>query len=306
LIKSPWIPILIGLGLQVLGTFLLLFIPETLHFKLSPSADLSLSPVSNPEPSTKQTSFLPALKTNFRDTLTRLYSATKVLRSLPIILLLISFVTSPFGRVSSELSMRYISNRYNWTLAQAGFLLSLRAFINILLLLAIIPLISSFLLSRLRLSSNHKDLLLVQASAIFLIFGSAIMGFAPTIGIGITGMVIWTLGTGFTALTRSLITSLVQKRHVGALYAAISIVETCSMMLGGPVQASLYALGLKWRGMWEGLPYFMLAGISAVAGVAVWWFGLLMKGRLEEGAVRLGDEVEEEEDLLEAEFQDDV
>lgn len=119
-------------------------------------------------------------------------------------------------------------------------------------------------------------------------------------------MVIWTLGTGFTALTRSLITSLVQKRHVGALYAAISIVETCSMMLGGPVQASLYALGLKWRGMWEGLPYFMLAGISAVAGVAVWWFGLLMKGRLEEGAVRLGDEVEEEEDLLEAEFQDDV
>jgi hypothetical protein len=305
--RSPWIPILLGLALLVFGTSLIVFIPETLHLKLSESAEPT--PDSSSDTGTSptkidNTSFYAAVKTNVSDALKRLYGATKVLHSLPVLLLLVSFITGPFGRVSGDMSMRYISNRFHWQLRQAGFLLSLRAFINLLLLVAILPLLSHYLVSRLSFSPKAKDLILAQGSVLLLILGAALMGAAPTIGLGITAMIIWTLGTGFVALTRSLITGLVDHQHVGRLYAAIAVIEVSCAMAAGPIQAALYAVGLKWRGIWQGLPYFSLAFISLVAGIAVWTFGILMRKKMNEGEIRLGDDEGDGDVALETEDED--
>lgn len=105
------------------------------------------------------------------------------------------------------------------------------------------------------------------------------MGLAPTVGVGICAMIVWTLGAGFSSLTRSLITTLVDQQHVGRLYAAISIVETTGMLVAGPIMAGLYALGLKWGGVWQGMPFLCLAVIAVVAGVAVWSFGWMTRGK---------------------------
>jgi hypothetical protein len=209
---------------------------------------------------------------------------------------------APFSKHALGLSIRYVSNRFHWTLRKTAFLLSLRAGINIVLLLVILPSISYLLISKLHYTSKTKDLFLARSSIIFLTIGSLLIASSPTISLTILGLSVWTLGTGFSSLTRSLITTLVDQQHVGRLYAAIAVVETVGGLIAGPTLAALYALGLKWKGDWVGLPYFLLAGISLIGALGVWSFGCV--GRRErrgepEGEGEYRDDVDGDRILLE-------
>ena len=213
------------------------------------------------------------LVTNIR----RVREAARVVKSLPILLLLVTFLQQPFGSQSVGLSVRYISKRFSWKLYQTGFLLSLRALVNIILLLGIIPLISHILAKRFHYSPKAKDLLLAQVSAIFLVAGAAIVAASPNVVFTIFGLLTWTMGTAFTSLCRSLITTLVDKQHVGRLYSVIAMVETVGGLIAGPSLAGFFALGLKWKGLWIGLPFFAVAAITLIAGFGVWCFGCLTR-----------------------------
>ena len=118
--------------------------------------------------------------------------------------------------------------------------------------------------------------------------GALIFAASPTIGLTIIGLVVYTLGGGFGALTRSLITTLVDKEHIARLYAAIAVVEVISSLAAGPSLAALYAVGLKFKGPWIALPYYALAIICFIGGLGVWCFGFLTKKQEEE--MPYGDE----------------
>jgi MFS family permease len=232
-------------------------------------------------------SFFVAVKSQVMESLEQVYGSLSVLRSLPILLLLVSFLIQPFTRQSVDLSIRYVSNRFHWKLREAGFLLSLRACINFVLLLALLPGLSRYLTKCLHFSSTGKDLLLAQLSVVVLVIGSLLIAISPTIVLTIIGMVIFTLGNGTTALTRSLVTSLVDQEHVGRLYAAIGLVETLGSLTAGPTLAALYSLGLQLQGPWVGLPFFALAIVCFVGAIGIWSFGYLARnhpsGRLPSG-----------------------
>jgi hypothetical protein len=186
-------------------------------------------------------------------------------------------MVEPVGRQSMELSLRYISKRFSWPLRQTGFLLSLRAFVNFVLLLGILPAWPFYLTERLHFSAKTKDLTLARYSAVMLLVGASVFAASPTVGLTIIGSVIFTLGGGFVALTRSLITTLVDKEHIARLYAAIAIVEILSSLAAGPSIAALYAAGLKLKGPWLTLSFYVLASLCFVSGLGVWCLGLLRK-----------------------------
>jgi len=279
--SSPWIPLVSGLGVIALGVIPALFISETLH--LRPSAkDLTeeVAPESDSSRSIhsrKSTGFFSLLKSQATDALKRIRESTSVLHSLPVLLLLVPFITTPFGPQSTELSLRFISKRFSWNLAQTNLILSLRAVVNLILLLAILPGTSYYLTEHLHFSSKEKDLHLGRVSAILLVIGSLLVGWSPNIVLTISGLVVTTLGTGFVSLVRALITTLVDKEHVGRLYAAIAVVETTTALLAGPTVAGLYSLALKLKGWWIGLPFFGIATIYLMGGLAIWCFGFLKK-----------------------------
>lgn len=127
------------------------------------------------------------------------------------------------------------------------------------------------------MSAKAKDLALARYSAVMLFVGALVFAASPTIGLTIIGLVIFTLGGGFVALTRSLITTLVDKEHVARLYAAIAIVEILSSLAAAPSIAGLYAAGLKLKGPWLALPFYVLAFVCFVSGIGVWCFKLLRK-----------------------------
>jgi hypothetical protein len=290
---------------MIFGTFIVLFMPETLHLRVSPSTGQLISP-SPAERNTSQqqadsSTAITTVKSQIKDALTRTYNATTILKSKSVLLLLLTFIANPFCSQSIGLSVRYISKRFTWKIRQTMILLSLRAFVNIILLLVLIPLISRFLINRLGLSSKGKDLCLARSSALFLAAGSIFLAASDTIPLTILSLVIWTLGTGFASLTRSLITTLVDQAHVGKLYAAITIVETLGALIAGPFLNWLYKVGLGKGGMWVGMPFYCLAVVCGVAGTGVWCFGAIEKDsfRAKSGYVRVDGRGEDCLDVLE-------
>jgi hypothetical protein len=288
MVKSPWIPILLGAAVLVFGTILINFIPETLNLRANSEAP---TPESRSEISIKlgDSILTPSIKSQLHDSWKSLAESVTILNSIPVILLLATFVVAPFSGISSDLSVRFVSNRFAWSLSHAGYLLALRALMNIIVMLGLIPGLSSYFMKRLRLSSKDKDLLLAKISIVVLAMGAFIIAASPTIGLTIIGLMVWTLGTGFVSLTRSLITTLVDEQHVGRLYAAVSIVETVGALIAGPLLAASYNLGLRWKGAWVGLPYFLLSLVSFIAAVEIWIFGCTTRKSRKNGML-YGDE----------------
>ncbi|KAF4637074.1 hypothetical protein G7Y89_g1021 [Cudoniella acicularis] len=301
MIRSPWISLILGQCLIVLGASLIVFIPETLHLRISPATGMLVkAPASRDDLSSSKkidkSTFYTTVKSQISDKLSQVKSATSVLHSLPILLLLFTFLSMPFAKQSIDLSLRYISKRFSWKLREAGFLLSLRAFINIILLFAILPIFSKILMERLGFSSRGKDLFLSRLSILVLVIGAIMIAASPTIGLTIVGLIVWTLGTGFSSLTRSLVTTLVDKEHIGRLYSMIAIIETLGALIAGPTVNGLYSLGISKGGSWIGLPYFCLAIICSLAAVALWTFGFVAKEKHrvgQQGPMPYGDEYEE-------------
>jgi hypothetical protein len=292
---SPWISLILGTIILALGSSMVVFIPETLHLRLSASGTLVDAPLAERDlsPSRKTDnsgSYFATVKSQFVDGLNKISSSTTVLHSLPIILLLLTFISQPFEAVSKNLSLRYISKRFQWKLRVASFLLSLRASINLTLVLAIFPLLSNILMQRFGFSSKGKDLFLARFSIIVLVLGALLIASSGTIGLTIFGLVVQTLGTGYSSFARSLITTLVDQQQVGRLFAAISVVETLGSLVAGPSLNALYSVGLKKGGSWIGLPFYCLALICFMAGVGVWSFGILTRKQRQRQEMSFGEE----------------
>lgn len=318
MIRSPWIPLILGQCLIILGGSFAIFIPETVHLRISPTSGMLVkAPQSkrdlSPSGKIDRTSFYTTAKSKILDSLQQIRSATSVLHSLPIVLLLLTFVSAPFAKQSVDLSVRYISKRFAWKLREAGLLLSLRAFINIILLFAILPLLSKLLMEYFNFSSRRKDLFLSKISIVILGIGGVMIA-SPTIGMTITGLIVWTLGTGFPSLTRSLITTLVDKQHIARLYSMIAVCETLAALISGPMLNGLYSLGINKGGSWIGLPFYCLSVICALTAVCLWIFGWVSREKVkgvgrERGEMPYGDEYEEAQigdfALVDTEFDDD-
>jgi MFS family permease len=174
---------------------------------------------------------------------------------------------------------------------QAGLLLSVRAFFSITLLLVILPLSSYLLTTKFHLSALTKDLFLARISILFLVLGSFIIGLAFNASLMILGLIITTLGTAYTLLVRSLLTSLVEKHHVATLYNTMAVLETSGSIVAGPIMAGTFRWGLEIGGGWVGMP-FLCAGVMFAGAAVVIWIVRLEKveGDLEGSVEREGEQ----------------
>ncbi|KAL3424549.1 major facilitator superfamily transporter [Phlyctema vagabunda] len=274
---SPWIPVIVGYTILVFGSCLIFFVPETLHLH-SGGAVLVADDFNREASPDGRVPLAKTLQSHINGGLQKLRESASIM-TLPIVILLLTFLTQPFSIQASEVFPRYISKRFSWTLARTGYLVSLRSAWSIAVLIAVIPSISHVLITRYNYTSKAKDLLLARASIFFLFLGTLCIAASPTISLTVIGLIIYTFGAGFIALCRAVITTLVDKEHVARLYAAIALVETVGTLAASPTLAGLYSLGMKLKGPFIGLPFFFLAFILFLAGLGMWAFGILAAGK---------------------------
>ena len=286
--RNHWIPVTLSIGIQAMTVPLSLALPETLQTAeqdrtTADDASANAIHTNDLEPSSPKISspsiysergFAGVLRQRLKTLLVTVHAnATFLTKDWHIPFFMGVFFFFMWINGLDILLIQYISKRYFLTLARGSLLYSLQAAVYMFTLLLILPALSTFLVKRKAYTGTAKDILLSRWSLSVLALGCLLVGLAPTVPTLIIGQFIAAFGIGALAMIRSLMTPYVQQNEVGKLYAVTSVMETAGVMIGFPVTAGLFEVGLKrgeGQGVWLGLPFMVIAGILAVVAALMW------------------------------------
>lgn len=147
-------------------------------------------------------------------------------------------------------------------------MLTLRAASTLALMLVLLPGLDKFLLSR-GMTNDRKDLFICRASIILSSVGLAILSVAPIVGLAGAGIIIFALGNGFGASSRSLATGFVKSTETGMLYSVITVVQSLGLIISGPLLTVTFRWGLELGREWSGVPFAFMIGLFAISFVAL-------------------------------------
>lgn len=167
----------------------------------------------------------------------------------------------PVSMCIGRLLILLVTARFHWTLAQAGYLMSIRGFGDIFVFLVLIPVVTKILMSDrfgFRYSTAQKDLTLAKAFLILLTVGTTLLT-VPAIPAVVGGVFTITLGFGWMAMCRSLMVAFVDESQLSQLYSLIGMVESIGSFVGQPSLSGLYSLGTNLGPPWEILPFTVVA-----------------------------------------------
>ncbi|PWY76005.1 MFS general substrate transporter [Aspergillus sclerotioniger CBS 115572] len=258
---SIWLPILINSACCGVSILLSWYMPETRHYAVKQAnAAYTETPTtayaedhSEPREPSRTISLVDNLKQRLR----------VVVSQRNIFLLILSFLVANFARDSMAFLLQYISNRYSWPIAKTSYMLSFRALAQLLQFILILPWIDRTMRKRFETRPKEKDLYLSRFSITIMTIGFAALGLAPTVGLSMLGIAIYTVGSGFSTFSRSLISSLMDPTMMGVLYSTLAIMETIGSLLAGPSMAWAFRLGMNLGGVWLGMPYLISAALCA-------------------------------------------
>ncbi|KAF9891653.1 hypothetical protein FE257_003665 [Aspergillus nanangensis] len=302
---DPWIPLIIGWIVVFIGMLGALTLPETMHAypaRSEPTSNVEMARLSLASDGRKagvskeydrdsldgivdddddEQALFTQEKTKTKKSLIQRLKAqghaylspySFIVKNKRISLLLTAFLVYRLSRGSSWFLVQYISVRYKWSLSQANFLISLKPALTIPLFLIVLPAISRYLLRTMK--TARKDLQLARASIIFLTLGTLGIGLSPSLAGLIPSILVQTAGSGFVYLTRSLITTLVEREETARLYTIIEVLQSVGNVIASLAITTVFQIGLELGGMWIGLAWMMTSTAFAVVGVTIWLFKL--------------------------------
>ena len=259
---SPWVPLWVtGFILTPIAFITIIILPETLHLRRTAQESFS-----------KDQSFVAAVRSHLDHAVDRLVESLSMLKTPSLAILLATFlIQSPVQISEGQTLAQTISKRFHWTLAQTGYLFSIRGLLTVAVL-GFLPAVSSLLtsprLGRFQLSVFRKDIVLEQMSLLALVVGSALTGGA-TFPQVVAGQMISTLAVGGSSMAKSLVAYYVDAEHTSRLYTLVGMIETVGSFFAGPTLAWMFNTGMRLGGRWMGLPFFFVAVLCALALVAV-------------------------------------
>jgi hypothetical protein len=266
---GAWPTYLLAMACFTVGVPFLGLVPETIQLRPSKKAD-----------ELDEEAFDDGLddsgKGRLRTYLRKLHkSSAFITKERSVMLLLSTFFLTILSRSQLNILLLYISKRYQVPLSKASVSLSVLAAANILLFLIVFPAASVYFTKKLHFSAESKDLWMSKFSVIFLALGCFAIGLAPTIATMTAGLVIYTLGSGFNALSLSLISVFVDQRYAARLYSVVCLVAAAGAFVGAPLLAALFNIGLRTgRPEWTGLPFVGSGFLHVFVAIAVWFVRL--------------------------------
>jgi MFS family permease len=275
--SGDWFPLVLSLAIQLAGTVLAVFFPETLHLRDAPA------PINGERESIEMDTL--SAKDNFRlkHQLRHFRAAYRFLKSdWTLAMVVLTFMANRLGRQAMSLLVRYASKRYSWEIKKAAYLLSLRAATNLVAVAVFIPLVNFVLLRYLRLPSQWADLWLARGSVVLTTISFIFIGIASYPAMLILGLLIFNLGTGYNAAMRSVSIHVVGGKassDIGKLMSTIAIVESLGAMIAGPLLNQMFQWGMDMGSAWLGLPF--LASVFVFIAVAVVTFLINVDGKSE-------------------------
>lgn len=274
-----WLPFFVGITLLLLAVPTISLLPDHPDATYNDrAADEQSRPlISSPllKAQDANTSVLTAISKRYETLRDMLASHTRNL-----FLLFISFFLTSLASSDTKLLPQYISKRYSWTFASAGYLLSGKAIVNFVLLTVIIP---SLLRTRHSSSSGQSSASQTDRANVgyaltclaVSVLGAFSIGIAPGIWLLIPALLVYALGSALPVFTLSLLKSpAIQPEREGVLsdkdtethmFALVMMIKTLGSLVGAPLMAVLWVRGISLGGMALGVPYFTSSACYVVA-----------------------------------------
>lgn len=155
----------------------------------------------------------------------------------------------------------WVSKRYNWSLADTGYILSLEATLSVGIL---------FLLQYFDPASSNpvdkrkREISVAKLSMLCGIIGSLILCFASMRILFFVAYIVISGNVGFLDAIRGYFRAQIRMEDLGKLYSMVMMVSTLATILSAPVWSAIYALGYDWGGLWVGLPFLVSSGVMAL------------------------------------------
>jgi hypothetical protein len=293
MLKSAWIPVLLGFGMFLGGaSATLVLVPETL---------LAQKPQSEDNDASESRSIL-QLQSPFELRIlgVRILATLAVCRQSLVSLfaiknvgfLLFGFFAATVGTIAAAFELQYVHKRFGWSysyvsmqvtapqsatcaaskswikakimFSQASSILAIRPSVTLVVLLVIVPLVSKTLTRKFGLSNTHIDLFLVRVSAALLTAGTLLLTISNSSALAILSFVIFALGNTFATIGKSLLTTFGPPQMAGTLLAAMNVSASLGAVIAGPIIAVSFSWGLKQGGIWVGAPLFLVSLLYAL------------------------------------------
>ncbi|KAJ9157593.1 Major facilitator superfamily transporter [Pleurostoma richardsiae] len=196
-------------------------------------------------------------------------------------LLLLSFLLTSLASSDTKLLVQYISKRYHWTFASAGYLLSGKAVVNFTLLTVIVPAVlrareatrSGTLFAE---SPDKANVRYAKACLIVSVVGALAIACAADVWLLFPSLLIYALGSALPIFTLSLLKSPAVSPPHGKdpedpsnpeshIFSIVMLVKTVGSLLGAPLMATLWVRGIGLGGAALGMPYFVSASCYILA-----------------------------------------
>ena len=256
---NAWLALLVGLSLQALCIPIAVAVPETLDWSVRSDTPCDAHD-TEPLKSTRET-----IRNIFTAAGLALHGFKSIWTQWQLIVLV---GLCPFRIMMSALSdllQRYVSDRYNWTLANATFLYSLQGVVSTLVLFVFLPFLADRIENDFDLNAIEKNVLISRVSLCLLVLAYAIQGLAPIILLFILGLIIQSLGLGLGPALRALTGALIERKHSAQMFSLIAITETLARMLMYPMVTYLFNVGLEKGPIWLGIPFDVGAAMALLA-----------------------------------------
>ncbi|KAI8937449.1 hypothetical protein NX059_005171 [Plenodomus lindquistii] len=273
--KSLWLPFWINIALLTCAVPVIRLLPE---IRKAPAASLS-SPESrsssedvepllgdrNSSPSRFAAAFesRPGTFPSITDAVHKMVHLVRGRANFQI--LLCSFFLTALASSDTKLLVQYISKRYEWTFAQAGYMLSAKALVNFTLLAIVVPRIirASMSTKSVHGSEVRLNYLGAEASIIVSVIGVLCVALAFKFWMLLAALIVYALGSALPVFTMSLVKSPLIAIAGSDVqdFSIIMLVKTLGSLVGAPLMTVLWVHAIKLGGIGLGLPYFV-SGVS--------------------------------------------
>lgn len=264
LTNNPWLAIYIGLATTCVCTILVLFLPATRDVaslaRLARREDAHIDDSDN---------FVSRLYSHGKSAARRLVSIGRMVtvnnKRLGL-LLLGAFLF--YMSYNSPITMFYWIRRLHWSMSDAGLVSIVKLWSNLAVVALVLP-ITSQILTRLHYNPLQRDLWLARGIALAVVAGLLITGFSNGRAMVIIGTVLLSPDSAFIPVARSLLVLFNGEQHTGVLFTLVVVMQSLSLLIGLPLLEWLFKVGSHWGAAWYGLPFIVLAVLTALAGGSV-------------------------------------
>ncbi|KAK7930996.1 hypothetical protein PG985_001708 [Apiospora marii] len=200
---------------------------------------------------------------------------TQLFEDRRVVVLLAAVPLAKLNTPMAELTLQYIPEKFDLSIASASRVLSVKAFESLVLMIVILPLLQKVGQTKFHVSSFRMDMYITQYSFLIQAVGCFLMAFAQAFYLFILGLLLFSLGSSTRPALQSVITDLVSPQHVAVLYTVIAVADGVASAAGALVLNRAFAMVIKWDvQLYLGLP-FLIGAVCCMVGFA----GTVLVGR---------------------------